>query len=368
MDVTDLGDDLSQAASSPDAENAKPLPISSSLGARLDLASGAILLSALVVTVFVAGGFVLVIIQSRWLCHRFVGARALDSGPARRTLERLLKRHAHHRRVRLLSADTCQEPVVFGMMRWTIVLPANSDKRLCKDELRALLAHELAHLVRGDLWWLWIGRLLCACLAFQPLNFLARRRWRQATEYLCDEWALQCGVTGLSLARCLTRIAQWRLDGDEGLTTLAAGGSKSTLIHRVERLVEQRGTVDAWSSPQRRRRFALLASLVTVTFFAVAPRIGLPSPSGSNQVISARENSLVVATLPNDGPVESCDWGLLDEELRGLDTDLIRANSLLDQIPQDRHLRQITADLRRHAQQIRERRTRFGSFMEKDSE
>jgi hypothetical protein len=59
---------------------------------------------------------------------------------------------------------------------------------------------------------------------------------------------------------------------------------------------------------------------------------------------------------------------LLNEELRGLDIDLRRASRLLDQIPQDRQLRQIMADLRGRAQQIRDRWTRVGSFVDKESE
>lgn len=365
---TNVGDALSRASSSQDAAGSRPLPVSSPPDAPWDLASGIIVLTAMALIGFTAGGFTLAIFQSRLLSIRFADARALDTGPARRTLERLLKRHAPNRRVRLLATDACDEPAVFGLMHWTIVLPANIERRLYKDELQALLAHELAHLVRGDLWWLWIGRLLCTCLAFQPLNFLASRRWRQATEYLCDEWALRCGVTGLSLARCLTRIAQWRLGRIEGSTSLAAAGSKSTLILRVERLVEQRDTVDVWSSPQRRRWFALLASLAAVTFFAVAPRIAMPSPGGPNQQISVSESGLGVVTHPNAGPAESCDEEFLNEELRGLDIDLRRASRLLDRIPQDRHLHQIMADLRGRAQQIRDRWTRVGSFVDKESE
>ncbi len=73
--------------------------------------------------------------------------------------------------------DAITEPFACGLLRWTIVLPAGIEQRLSGSEMKALLAHEVAHLVRRDPWWLWLGEVLCTCLAFQPLNFLARRRW-----------------------------------------------------------------------------------------------------------------------------------------------------------------------------------------------
>ena len=81
------------------------------------------------------------------------------------------------------------------------MLPERAVKDLCEDELRALLAHELAHLVRGDSSWLCISRVVCSCLAFQPLNHLARREWQRAAEFLCDNWAVSRTQTPLALAR-----------------------------------------------------------------------------------------------------------------------------------------------------------------------
>ncbi|MBP86430.1 MAG: hypothetical protein CMJ64_06910 [Planctomycetaceae bacterium] len=138
----------------------------------------------------------------------------MKDGTARRTLDRFLKRHKIRRRIRLLTARNQSEPIAYGLFRWTIVLPEGAEDRLERNELKALLAHEVAHLVRGDVRWLWAGRVLCTCFAFQPLNFLARKRWQQVAEYLCDDWALERGVRSLSLARCLTQVAEWRFGAD----------------------------------------------------------------------------------------------------------------------------------------------------------
>ncbi len=109
-------------------------------------------------------------------------------------------------------------------------LPQRAAHDLPEAELRTLLAHELAHLVRGDSTWLLISRLVCSCLAFQPLNHLARREWQRAAEYLCDGWAVSRTTgTPLALARCLTEVAGWRRSGEASAAILAATGRKSVL-------------------------------------------------------------------------------------------------------------------------------------------
>jgi hypothetical protein len=189
--------------------------------------------SVLLTGCVVCGGLLLVI-QSLRMQTWFATSRLLKDGPARRATDRFLKRHGIRRKIRLLTSTSHHEPVTYGLFVWTIVLPQHTEER----QLNALLAHEVAHLVRGDVWWLWIGRLICTCLAFQPLNLLARRNWQQATEYLCDDWAVERGVRSISLARCLTQIAEWRYGLQASKIGLAAGGTRATLVQRVERLVK----------------------------------------------------------------------------------------------------------------------------------
>lgn len=161
----------------------------------------------------------------------------IDSGPSRHALDDLLKSANIRRFVRLESSTQLNEPVACGVWRWRIVLPHGINRRLTDGELRALLAHELAHLVRGDTTWLWIGRVLCGCFAFQPLNFVARRRWQRAAEFLSDDWAVRHNAEPLALANCLTQIAEWQLDRRQLAEGLAATGGSAAITERVERLV-----------------------------------------------------------------------------------------------------------------------------------
>ncbi len=224
------------------------------------------------------------VLQREWALHRVLqrcvslGAdapRIGDQPAAHSALQLLtdLMSHKEFRRrtPRLVVSPDVSEPMACGVWSPTIILPAGCEQRLSIDELRALLAHEFAHLQRGDVFWLWIGRLLCSSFAFQPLNFVARRAWQAAAEVLCDDWAVAHDVSAVSLASCLTQVAEWTLDR-RAASALAATGSRGSLTIRIERLLADR-TPDVWSTRWRSRLSLLAAFSFGLLFASIAPRL-----------------------------------------------------------------------------------------------
>ncbi len=181
------------------------------------------------------------------------------------------KKSRWQRTPRLVVSPDVSEPMACGVWSPTIILPAGCEQRLSTDELRALLAHEFAHLQRGDVFWLWIGRLLCSSFAFQPLNFVARRAWQAAAEVQCDDWAVAHDVSAVSLASCLAQVAEWTLDR-RAASALAATGSRGSLTVRIERLLADR-TPDVWSTRWRSRLSLLTAFSFGLLFASIAPRL-----------------------------------------------------------------------------------------------
>ena len=256
--------------------------------------------------------------------------------------------------MRLLSSNRCSEPIAFGLFRWTIVVPDGIETQLPRDELRALFAHELAHLCRGDVRWLWIGRVLCRCFAFQPLNLLARRRWQREAEFLCDDWAVERGQSPMMLARCLTRVAEWRL-GETGINNaLAAGGTSSTIVLRVERLVAESHSPDLWKRPWRKRILTASCVVAAVAVVGIGPRaafsINVRPPLSNDTAVQTTE--AFVATDKGNLP----EWHLLDEELLQLENELTQVNKLLEQTPNDREMHATQDAIRKRVDQLRQRR------------
>lgn len=298
-------------------------------------------LAGLVVFIVTAGALRFFISGQRFR-RRVRKFRTVEAGRVFETLSRVIQRVALRRRVRLLEADDVSEPIAFGIWRWTIVVPPDIETRLERTELEALLAHELAHLVRGDTWWLLMGRLLCCCLPFQPLNFLARERWKQAAEFQCDDWAASQTENPLSLAHCLTRVAEWRLDVANFSHVLPAGGSDSTLSRRVERLLSDRPAVDPRKRSRRRRLSMACILCVAIVLCWHGPRTTLLARFG------AQHNPLALdETITHD----LADGSLSDEidslnaELRQLETDLRKVELLVRNHESPSEVRTLVAGL-----------------------
>lgn len=347
----------------------------------------------------VCGGLVLLVIQRARFRTRMRKCLPVEEGVTRRELDVLLHRKRISRPVRLLVSDGFAEPVACGVLRWTIIVPHGVEQRLDREQIKGLLAHELAHLVRGDTTWLWVGTLVCSCLWFQPLNFLARRRWQQAAEFLSDEWAVvDAHASSLALAQCLTQIAEWRLDRQESGAILAAGGHRSSLSSRIDCLVQGERPADVWKSRRRKRAVLLGVLAVGISLVWIVPqaefaRAGFPAdqpektvrvgstqaatpadleggtPVSDSETPSAAPGTFLTgqgndSTLENANTVPAAvrsenwrtEWNELQAELKGLNADLIRAAELLEKYPANPRVREMAEQVRAKAVSFENRR------------
>ncbi|WP_426701763.1 M56 family metallopeptidase [Rhodanobacter sp. Col0626] len=96
-------------------------------------------------------------------------------------------------------------PQVTGMWRTTVLLPA--DRRLSLSESAMAMAHELAHLRRGDLWLGWIPAIAQRLFFFHPLVAWAVREYALSREAACDAQVLeQTGTMPQAYGHLLLRL------------------------------------------------------------------------------------------------------------------------------------------------------------------
>lgn len=165
------------------------------------------------------------------------GLEEMKSGAEQELLRRLLGHAGLKRRVRLYRWLDGTSAVAWGLWHWNIAVPPCLLQRLNRRELKALFAHELGHLVRGDTRWLWLGGAIGAVGCFQPLNRLAQRQIRREAETLSDRWAVAHTRDPLALARCLTVAAELMAGRAPALAAPVVGGG-SPLAERVDQLLK----------------------------------------------------------------------------------------------------------------------------------
>ena len=184
--------------------------------------------------------------------------RVIRRGPAPALLREILGPAAD--RVTLSCSRTLRVPVAFAR---EICVPVRALRELPHDELRALLAHEAAHVVRRDAAWLAIAAAVRALGWWQPLNLVAAARLRLAMELCCDERAAAQPRERAALARCLITVAEWSVEEYPGFAAMASRGS--ALRRRLETLLDD--------APRRHRRRGpwLAVTSVAVPAVCLAP-------------------------------------------------------------------------------------------------
>lgn len=103
---------------------------------------------------------------------------------------------------------------------------------------RAMLAHEIAHLMRRDQWWRLVYQAFLRLMFFQPLNRLAVRRLETIAELACDDWAARA-TTRRAAAECLAACGE-RIAAQSPLFASTIVRSDSTLVERIRTVLHER--------------------------------------------------------------------------------------------------------------------------------
>lgn len=156
--------------------------------------------------------------------------------PARPAIQRVFDRLANElglrKAVRVLESTRAAVPMVAGLIRPAVLLPARIVTGLGPREIEALLAHELAHLARRDTWAHFLQLCLETVLFFHPAVWWLGHRARLERELAADDLALRLRPARRDYAGALARLAE--LDAMNPSPALAAtGGSLAARIRRI---------------------------------------------------------------------------------------------------------------------------------------
>ncbi|WP_422928099.1 M56 family metallopeptidase [Singulisphaera sp. PoT] len=160
-----------------------------------------------------------------------------------RILEMLagLKRELGIRRpIRAVVGEGGLGPAVLGLAWPTLILPASLLTGIAPDALRAILAHELAHIRRYDYAVNLVQMFFEALLFFNPAVWWLGRQARLEREACCDARAVHLTGQPLEYSRVLAdwcEQARGRSRSPVAATAWAGGGASETLLERVLRIL-----------------------------------------------------------------------------------------------------------------------------------
>ncbi len=183
------------------------------------------------------------------LVRLLLSVAVLYGGPSRRgsetdprfmvQVEQLRRQMRIRQRVRLVQSAAVRTPAVFGVIWPVLLVPAAMLNDMSPEQLRIILAHELAHIRRHDYLVNLLQLLLEAALFFNPAVWWISRQVRIEREACCDASVVNVTGRSVDVAQTLVDVArQLRGSGAAIAPAFAEGGGRNTFVERVRRLVE----------------------------------------------------------------------------------------------------------------------------------
>jgi bla regulator protein blaR1 len=120
--------------------------------------------------------------RAAWVLDRATPADLYTSTIAREVADRMRLRRVPP----LALSDEVESPLVTGLLRPVVLLPATRFAAMSGEQRRMTVCHELAHIRRRDLWFGCVPALAERVFFFHPLVRLAAREYHFWREAACD--------------------------------------------------------------------------------------------------------------------------------------------------------------------------------------
>lgn len=141
--------------------------------------------------------------------------------------------------VSLRSHPEIAIPVATGLFRPAIILPEDAARDLQSAQAKSMIAHELAHIHRGDLLAVFTESIVLSVFWWNPALRKMRAAIIENREMACDDRAVasikDAGAYARTLLGCAEEAVR-RRRGESYRTALAATGKSSDLHRRITRL------------------------------------------------------------------------------------------------------------------------------------
>jgi beta-lactamase regulating signal transducer with metallopeptidase domain len=193
-------------------------------------------------------------------------------------LDGLKNRVGVKRGIELLESAMVRSPIVIGHLKPVILFPIGAINRLNPQEVEAILAHELAHVMRNDYVFNIIQSVIEALFYFHPAVWWISAQIRNERENCCDDMAIQLCGNAMNYAKSLVSVQEMAYYSPQMAMAFAGKSNKNQLLLRVQRVLNQ---------PQTKTN---VREKLTATCVLVALMISL---AFSSNRLNRQENDLI---------------------------------------------------------------------------
>ncbi len=169
---------------------------------------------------------------------RYMKGTATDvQGKWQQTLTAISGQLGYPKTVRLAQSALVRIPVVVGYFKPVILFPVGVINQLTTEEVEAILAHEMAHLVRNDFLHNIFQSLVEVIFYYHPAVWWISAVARAERENCCDDLAVQVCGNSLTYAKALVSVEDMRMHAPALALPFAA--NRGHLLNRIKRILNQ---------------------------------------------------------------------------------------------------------------------------------
>jgi beta-lactamase regulating signal transducer with metallopeptidase domain len=200
------------------------------------------------------------------------------------------------RKVVLRASDYVISPLAMGVWRATVILPISAILELPREELEAVIAHELGHIRRWDYLWNLLQTAVESLLFFHPAVWWLSRTVRDRREVCCDEIGVQACADPAVYARALLRLEEQRTV--QLRMAMAFGGCGGSLLQRIRKVL---GEDMAMESKMTSGISAAVVGALVIALL-LGPKIGEAAQPAVHRAMAILPASFITVVAPQDAP------------------------------------------------------------------
>ena len=145
-------------------------------------------------------------------------------------------------RIKIGVSQKINSPLVFGFFEPIILLPFSICNQLSPEQIKLILLHEIAHILRNDYIINLIISLTKIVLWFNPFSYLFLRRINLLRELSCDEFVVEHSNAPISYSKALYQLAHNVQPKMPNLAMGAMGTLESDLLIRIKNINQIKNT------------------------------------------------------------------------------------------------------------------------------
>jgi len=162
---------------------------------------------------------------------------------------------------RVFMSSSIIQVMAVGYLRPIVLLPAAMVMQMQPEMLEAVIAHELAHIRRFDLWVNLVQRITETLLFYHPAVWWLSSCLRSERELCCDELAVRATGERLTYASALESVVRAKLIAKQPTLAVGLNQDNEPILRRVRHIL---GLV-----PTRRNHPFWIAGVITVLFLTI---------------------------------------------------------------------------------------------------